>query len=145
MRRLILATCGGAALLVAAQAYAASRAPARLSWTDLDSKYVVVGPLGTELGKVLELQVEQVETRSKAEPEVLRVKAIDGKPLAKPVDCPYRMLVIHDKFTPGKTFRIKAYQDGGYAGTPHEVLKDLLIPTTAYHFEVALVVFKYLD
>lgn len=145
--KLTLLACCAATFLLAAQAYATSRGPTptRISYADLDRKYVVIGPLGVELGKVVELQVEQVETRAKAEPEVLRVKAINGKPLPKPVDCPYRMLVIRDHFVHGKTFRVKAYQDGSYTGTPREVLKDMLIPTTDYGFQVALVVYKYLD
>ena len=61
---------------------------------------------------------------------MLQVNAVGGKALAKPVQLPYQMLAISDKFSLHHRIKVKAYQDGSFSGTPAEVLKDTMIPTT---------------
>jgi hypothetical protein len=111
-------------------------------YNNLNSEYSIIGPLGVELGKVVELEVEKIKVNEKSDPPTLTVRAINGKKLGKAVNCKYRMLIIDDTFEYNKTYKIKAYQNGYFTGTPHEVLKELMFQTTDYYFEVALVVFK---
>ena len=115
-----------------------------ISYNDLNLKYSIIGPLGVELGKVLDLEVEKTKVNEKSDPPTLAVRSINGKKLGKAVICKYRMLIIDDTFEYNKTYTIKAYQDGYFTGTPHEVLKELMFQSTDYYFEVALVVFKFI-
>jgi len=113
-------------------------------YSELNNKYSVVGPLGIALGKVVVLEVKKIKLNVKSDPPTLLVKKINGKKLKKPIQLKYQMLIIDDKFILNKTYKIKGYQDGSFTGTPYEVMKDLLMQTTDYYFEVSLVVFKYL-
>ena len=116
-----------------------------ISYDTLSSDYSIIGPLGTELGKVMQLEVEKIKSNMKSDPGMLRIISIEGKKLEKPVSCKYRMLIIDDKFDYNKILKIKAFQDGCFTGTPREVLNDLMFQTADYRFEVELVVFKYID
>jgi hypothetical protein len=131
--------------LIAPGAPLVAREKSSISYADLSMKYRIIGPLGAELGKVVDLEVEKIKTGTKLDEPTLIVKSVNGKKLKRPVECPYRMLIIGDIFDYGRPYRIRAYQDGAFTGTPREVLKEILFQSTDYYFEVTLVVFKYLD
>jgi hypothetical protein len=132
-------------LLISVSLYSiSSKRKIALSYNNLNVEYSIIGPLGVELGKVIDLEVEKIKLNEKSDPPTLTVRAISGKKLEKTINCKYRMLIIDDKFEYGKTYKIKAYQDGYFTGTPYEVLKELMFQTTDYYFDVALVVFKYI-
>jgi len=122
----------------------ASKTKTNISYKDLNDKYSIIGPLGIELGKVIELEVEKIQLNVKADPPTLKVISVNGKKLNIPVNLTYRMLIITDKFEYNKIYKVKAYQDGAFTGVPYEVMSDLLLQTTDHYFEVVLVVFKYI-
>ena len=133
-----------ASLALGALAAGAARDRIQLAYTDLTSRYAIIGPLQVELGKVMTLEVEKIESHRKGDPPTLRVLAINGKKPAAPVVCPYRMLALTDRFQLNQVYRVKAYQDGEFTGTPREVLQEVMVQSSDYAFEVTLVVFKYL-
>ncbi len=143
MKYVISIACAMCVLISSSSYSKSSNRKASISYIKLNSDYSIIGPLGTELGKAMELEVEKIKLNVKSDPPVLKVLAINGKKLEKAVICKYRMLIVEDKFEYHRTYTIKAYQDGYFTGTPNEVLKEVMFQTTDYYFEVALVVYKY--
>ncbi|MBI5218256.1 MAG: hypothetical protein HY958_04930 [Bacteroidia bacterium] len=116
----------------------------QISYKEINTKYQIMGPLGLPLGKVAELEVQKIETHTKADPPTFKIISLNGKKIDKSFTMTYRTLIISDKFENGKTYTIKAYQDGVFTGTPDEVLKDVMIQTSQYNFDVELAVYKIL-
>ena len=131
-----------ALICVSVSANDAGRKKIKISSADFNNKYSVTGPLGPELGTVVVLEVEKVRKNTKENPSTLKVLSVNGKKLEKPVNFPYHMLIINDTFDFDRKYRIKAYQDGSFTGTPDAVLKDVMFQTKGYYFEVSLIVYQ---
>lgn len=116
-----------------------------ISFADFNNNYAVKGPLGVELGKVVLLEVEKVKEDTKENPPTLKILSVNGNKLKKPVYLNYHMLLVQDVFEFNRVYRVKAYQDGAFSGTPDEVLKDVMFQTKNYYFEVTLVVYRILQ
>ncbi len=144
MRKTIFSFLSILTLLLVLRTVTTGRSGSVIRYDEINSRYTILGPLGRELGSVLVLEVEKVQTGEKSDPPVLEVRSVNGKSLAKPVRLRYRMLIARDRFEAGKQYKIKAYQDGSFQGTPAGVLKDILFQTSEYRFGVTLVVYQYL-
>ncbi len=116
-----------------------------ISSRDIPGKYSIIGPLGIRLGLPADLDVRKIVPGTKRGRPELRIVSMNGRPLHAPVTLGYRMLIVDDRFGDDKTYRVRAYQDGCFTGTPREVLNEVMFQSADYGFEVTLVVFKYLD
>jgi len=113
-----------------------------ISYTDINSKYAITGPLGLPLGETFECEVKKIETNTKQNLPSVQVTSINGKSFEKPVAMTYHLFLGADKMEIGKTYKCKAYQDGGFTGTPQAVLKEIMVQSTNYFFQVELVIYK---
>jgi hypothetical protein len=143
MKKSFLLVCLACCFLLAAADQALPQN--KILYSDINSKYSITGPLGIPLGRAAELTVEKIALNTKRGEPVLRVLSVNGVYLKSPAVLGYRMLVVNDRFEPGRTYRIKAYQDGHFTGTPREVLEEVMFQSADYYFEAYLVVYKYLE
>jgi len=113
-----------------------------IPYKEVNRKYVITGPLGLPLGAVMTLEVRRIESNEKSQAAHVEIVRVNGNALAKPVRMRYRMLIARDAMAVGATYRVKAYQDGSFTGTPSAVLSDVMFQTADYRFEVVLVVYR---
>jgi hypothetical protein len=123
---------------------AAAEEKKTIPYSDINRRFIVTGPLGTALGTVMVLEVEKIAINEKSQAANLLVVKVNGALLARPVRMRYRMLIADDSMKPGEKYRVKAYQDGSFTGTPSAVLRDVMFQTADYHFEVVLVIYQFI-
>lgn len=144
MKRRIAVPLFAVVMLTCAAGIARADEDRRIPYYELNRKTVITGPLASPLGAVMELVVRKIEVNEKSGATNVMVLAVNGKSLDAPVRMRYRMIIAGDKMAPGKTYRVKAYQDGAFTGTPSAVLKEVMFQTADYRFEVVLVLFRFL-
>ena len=106
MRKTIFSFLSILTLLLVLRTVTTGRSGSVIRYDEINSRYTILGPLGRELGSVLVLEVEKVQTGEKSDPPVLEVRSVNGKSLAKPVRLRYRMLIARDRFEAGKQYKI---------------------------------------
>jgi len=121
-----------------------SKAKSSISYSELNTKYSISGPLGMPLGQGLSLEVKKITLNTKEAEKTLEILAVNGKKLKKPFLLSYRMFIINDSFIEGNIYQVKAYQDGAFHGIPADALKENMVQTTDYYFKVFLVIYKIL-
>ncbi len=117
-------------------------------YTDsLHTTHELIGPLGKPLGEVLTVtgtvrQEEDTHQRL----IYLEVTELNGVPLKKPVKMnahPWQWGSNIKELKPGQQMTVRAYQDGGMTGHPHQAMLETgPIQTTGYTFSTWLVVLK---
>ena len=111
---------------------------------DLNTRYEIRGPLGVRLGKVVMITAKRVDSRAKADADVLEVAAVNGTPLKSPVTLPYQTLPWSPvELDMNGQYELRVYQDGGFSGIPDEAMKETgPVQTRKYGFAVHLVVLR---
>jgi hypothetical protein len=113
----------------------------RASVTDFDQT-PPIGVLGYPLGQITTIsgvvQQAALDTKSTSSDLLLKVEAINDRPLPKPVLMPFTIFETAQiaKPTLGQSFRYMGYETGGFTGVPSAAFK--LVPavaTTNHHFE----------
>jgi hypothetical protein len=99
-----------------------------------------IGVLGYPLGQITTISgvVQQGDSKSTSSDLLLKVEAINDRPLPKPVLIPFTVFETAQIAKPilGQSFRYMGYETGGFIGVPAEAFK--LVPavaTTNHHFE----------
>ena len=116
-----------------------------ISADDLNRRFVVIGPLGIPLGEVATVDGTAVVNQGKGASDLLQVTSVNGKALSKPVTMPYRIWPWSDlkKLDAQSRYRLRVYQDGGFAGVPDQAMKETTyVQTHAYSFVTSLVVVR---
>ncbi len=117
----------------------------RISADDLNRKYVVIGPLGIPLGEVVTVDGIAVINQGKGATHLFQVTSVNGKTLNKPLTMPYRIWPWADlkKLDAQSRYRLRVFQDGGFAGVPEQAMKETTyVQTHAYCFVTSLVVVR---
>jgi hypothetical protein len=116
-----------------------------ISSDDINHRFVVVGPLGIPLGEVATVDGTAVINNGKGAARQFQVTSVNGKTLKGPVTLPYRIWPWSDlkKLDAQKRYRLRIYQDGGFAGVPAQAMKETTyVQTHAYHFVTSLVIVR---
>jgi hypothetical protein len=112
--------------------------------SDIGTKYEIIGPLGYRLGKPIDIEAKILQSPNKGKSNWLSVVSVDGKKLEEPIQISYgfsRWSKGRKSLLVGKTYTLRAYQQGGMVGIPHQAMRETtFVQTSDYHFDVALVI-----
>ena len=113
----------------------------RISVSDLRSNYVMIGPLGEPIGKLLtvEAKCDSRPRKHGGKGSVLVVRKINGKELDTPITISYS--ITHwaniEHLRHGETYTLRGYQDATFHGVPGAALDEMpLLMQTAVPYEL---------
>jgi hypothetical protein len=112
---------------------------------DLNSRYVVQGPLGVPLEQVITVVGEPFLNSGKGDLHQLRVLVVNGQKLPMPIEMPYSMSSWSDlkRLETGRQYDLRVYQDGAFTGVPTQGIEEArFAQTRSYAFTTSLVVVK---
>ncbi|MEK6249244.1 MAG: hypothetical protein N2C12_13765, partial [Planctomycetales bacterium] len=116
-----------------------------ISSDDLNHRLVVIGPLGVPLGEMTTIEGTAVINPGKGASNLFEITSVNGRGLSKPITMSYRIWPWSDvkKLDAKARYRLRVYQDGGFAGVPAQAMKETTyVQTHAYNFVTSLVVVR---
>lgn len=110
----------------------------------------VIGSLGHQLGEIVVIEgvvADESYTKRKADAGelLLRVRAVNGKPLKEEVIFEFRPFSSGGIKNPpvGVRFKYTGYETGGFSGTPEKAFDYVpRVPTTGYNFTTSFVILR---
>ena len=133
-----------ATLLLAATCYGQEPVPQRhISTDDLQSSVRIIGPLGLEIGKLVEVEAIAETGSGKMATPWLSIEKVDGKIPPKPIRMEYSVYnwANIERLEDGVRVKLNVFQEFGTRGLPAGVMEQTVsVATRGYGLHTWLVV-----